>query len=158
MSMNLSGFDAGTVDPTTTYEPIPAGWYKAVFTESEEKPTKAQTGSYLQLSAEIIEGEFQGRKLIERLNLNNPNSTAVEIAQRTLSAICRAIGVMTPRDSTDLHDKPFMVKVKVKPGDGNYGPSNELAGYEATNGGSAAPAASPAASAPSDAATPPWKR
>ena len=59
MSMNLSGFDAGTVDPTTTYEPIPAGWYKAVFTESEEKPTKAQTGSYLQLSAEIIEGEYQ---------------------------------------------------------------------------------------------------
>jgi len=155
MSMNLSGFDAGTVDPTTTYEPIPAGWYKAVFTESEEKPTKAQTGSYLQLSAEIIEGEYQGRKLIERLNLNNPNSTAVEIAQRTLSAICRSISVMTPRDSTDLHDKPFMVKVKVKPGDANYGPSNEIAGYEATNGGSAAPEPAQAASG---ASTPPWKR
>jgi len=155
MSMNLSGFDAGTVDPTTTYEPIPAGWYKAVFTESEEKPTKAQTGSYLQLSAEIIEGEYQGRKLIERLNLNNPNSTAVEIAQRTLSAICRSIGVMTPRDSTDLHDKPFMVKVKVKPGDANYGPSNEIAGYEATNGGSATPEPAQAASGSS---TPPWKR
>jgi len=155
MSMNLSGFDANTVEPNATYEPIPAGWYKAVFSQSEEKPTKAQTGSYLQLTAEIIEGEYQGRKLIERLNLNNPNSTAVEIAQRTLSAICRAIGVMTPRDSTDLHDKPFMVKVKVKPGDGNYGPSNEIAGYEATNGGSAAP--TPAQAAPA-ASTPPWKR
>jgi hypothetical protein len=155
MSMNLSGFDAGAVDPATTYEPIPAGWYKAVFTESEEKPTKAQTGIYLQLSAEIIEGEYHGRKLIERLNLNNPNSTAVEIAQRTLSAICRAIGVMTPRDSTDLHDKPFMVKVAVKPGDGQYSASNEIKGYEATSGGSAAPTAAPAASG---AATPPWKR
>jgi len=155
MSMNLSGFDANTVEPNTNYEPIPAGWYKAVFSQSEEKPTKAQTGSYLQLTAEIIEGEYQGRKLIERLNLNNPNSTAVEIAQRTLSAICRAIGVMTPRDSTDLHDKPFMVKVKVKPGDGNYGPSNEIGGYEATNGSSAAPAP---AQASSGAATPPWRR
>lgn len=155
MSMNLSGFDANTVEPNATYEPIPAGWYKAVFSQSEEKPTKAQTGSYLQLTAEIIEGEYQGRKLIERLNLNNPNSTAVEIAQRTLSAICRAIGVMTPRDSTDLHDKPFMVKVKVKPGDGNYGPSNEVAGYEATNSGGATPAPAQAASA---ASTPPWKR
>lgn len=152
MSMNLSGFDASTVEPSASYEPIPAGWYKAVFTESEEKPTKAQTGSYLQLSAEIIEGEYQGRKLIERLNLNNPNSTAVEIAQRTLSSICRAIGVMTPRDSTDLHDKPFMVKVAVKPGDGSYGPSNEIKEYAATSGGGAAPAAAPAAS------TPPWKR
>jgi hypothetical protein len=152
MTMNLSGFDANTVEPTATYEPIPAGWYKAVFTASEEKPTKAQTGSYLQLTAEVIEGEHRGRKLIERLNLNNPNSTAVEIAQRTLSAICRATGVMTPRDSSDLHDKPFMVQVKVKPGDGNYGPSNEIGGYEAASGG--APTAAPAASA----ATPPWKR
>ena len=158
MTMNLSGFDANSVEPTATYEPIPAGWYKAVFTDSIEKPTKAQTGSYLQLTAEIIEGEYQGRKLIERLNLNNPNSTAVEIAQRTLSAICRATGVMTPRDSSDLHDKPFMVQVKVKPGDGNYGPSNEVGGYEATNGGNAAPAAAPAASAPAGASTPPWKR
>lgn len=153
MSMNLSGFDAQSVEPTASYEPIPAGWYKAVFTESEEKPTKAQTGSYLQLTAEIIEGEHQGRKLIERLNLNNPNSTAVEIAQRTLSGICRSIGVMTPRDSTDLHDKPFMVKVAVKPGEGAYGPSNDIKEYAATNGAPAAPAAAPAA-----ATTPPWKR
>lgn len=152
MSMNLSGFDAQTVEPTASYEPLPAGWYKAVFTASEEKPTKAQTGSYLQLTAEIIEGEHQGRKLIERLNLNNPNSTAVEIAQRTLSGICRAIGVMTPRDSTDLHDKPFMVKVAVKPGEGSYGPSNDIKEYAATEGAAPAAQVSPAAS------TPPWKR
>lgn len=153
MSMNLSGFDANQVEPNAAYEPIPAGWYKAAFTSSEEKPTKAQTGSYLQLTAEIIEGEQQGRKIIERLNLNNPNPIAVEIAQRDLSAICRAIGVMTPRDSTDLHDKPFMVKLKVKPGEGNYGPSNEIDGYEAVASGGGSTAA-PAASS----STPPWKR
>jgi hypothetical protein len=157
MTMNLSGFDANSVEPTATYEPIPAAWYKAVFTESIEKPTKAQTGSYLQMTAEIIEGEYQGRKLIERLNLNNPNSTAVEIAQRTLSAICRATGVMTPRDSSDLHDKPFMVQVKVKPGDGNYGPSNEIGGYEAVTGGVTAAPSAPAAPT-GGGSVPPWKR
>jgi hypothetical protein len=150
--MQLNGFNAAEVEPTASYEPIPAGWYKAVFTESEEKPTKAQTGSYLQLSAEIIEGEHQGRKLIERLNLNNPNSTAVEIAQRTLSGICRAVGVMTPRDSSDLHDKPFMVKVAVKPADGQYSASNEIKEYAATDSGGGTKAA------PAAAATPPWKR
>ena len=150
--MDLNGFNAAEVDPNTVYEPIPAGWYKVVFTEAEEKPTKAQTGSYLQISAEVIEGEYQGRKLIERLNLNNPNSTAVEIAQRTLSAICRGVGVMTPRHSSDLLNKPIMAKVAVKPGDGQYGPSNEIKGYEAPNGAGPAPAAAPAAS------TPPWKR
>ena len=152
--MDLNGFDAHNVEPTASYEPLPAGWYKAVFTASEEKPTKAQTGSYLQLSAEVIEGEHQGRKLIERLNLNNPNSTAVEIAQRTLSSICRAIGVMTPRQSSDLHDKPFMVKLAVKPGDGAYGPSNEIKEYAET--GAATSGAAPAPT--TGAATPPWKR
>lgn len=151
--MNLNGFDANSVEPNASMDPLPAGWYKAVFTASEEKPTKAQTGSYLQLTAEIIEGEHQGRKIIERLNLNNPNSTAVEIAQRTLSGICRAIGVMTPRDSVDLHDKPFMVKVAVKPGIGDYGPNNEIKEYSEAKGGGSAPAA-----AASGAATPPWKR
>jgi hypothetical protein len=150
--MQLNGFDANNVEPQAEYVPLPAGWYKAVFTASEEKPTKAQTGSYLQLSAEVIEGEHQGRKLIERLNLNNPNSTAVEIAQRTLSGICRAVGVMTPRDSSDLHDKPFMVKVAVKPADGQYSASNEIKEYAGTDSGGGTQAA------PAAAATLPWKR
>jgi hypothetical protein len=149
--MELNGFNANEVDPAQSREPIPAGWYKAVITESEEKPTKAQTGSYLQMTVEIIEGDHAGRKAFERLNLNNPNATAVEIAQRTLSSICRAVGVMTPRTSNDLHDKPFMVKIKVKPAKDGYDASNEIAEY--------AESGKTAAAAPSGGgATPPWKR
>lgn len=152
--MQFNGFDASTVDPNVALEPLPAGWYKAVITASEEKPTKAQTGSYLQLTLEVIEGRHQGRKITDRLNLNNPNATASEIAYRTLSAICHAVGVMTPRTSDDLHDKPLMVKVKVKPADGQYSASNEVAGYEAPNKAQAAPAEQ----AKTGSATPPWKR
>jgi hypothetical protein len=153
--MQFNGFDANQVDPSVVYEPLPAGWYKAVITTSEEKPTKAQTGSYLQLSLEVIEGPMQGRKLTDRLNLNNPNATASEIAYRTLSAICHAVGVMTPRSSQDLHDKPLMVKVKVKPADGQYSASNEVAGYEAPG----KPVQQETATATSSgSATPPWKR
>ena len=154
--MQFNGFDANQVDPSVVYEPLPAGWYKAVITASEEKPTKAQTGSYLQLSLEVIEGPMQGRKLTDRLNLNNPNATASEIAYRTLSAICHAVGVMTPRTSDDLHDKPMMVKVKVKPADGQYSASNEVAGYEAAGKAVAQQEAAPQAAA--GGATPPWKR
>ena len=150
--MELNGFDANNVDPQESREPIPAGWYKAVITESEEKPTKAQTGSYLQMTVEVIDGDQAGRKAFERLNLNNPNATAVEIAQRTLSSICRAVGVMTPRQSADLHDKPFMVKIKVKPAKDGYDASNDIAEY-------AAPNAAPTTSAPaSGGSTPPWKK
>jgi hypothetical protein len=105
--MDLAGFDANNVEPNAPRDPIPAGWYKMVITESLEKPTRAQTGSFLQMTVEIIEGDHAGRKAFERLNLNNPNQQAVEIAQRTLSSICRAVGVMTPRTSQDLHDKPI---------------------------------------------------
>ena len=150
--MELTGFNANEVDPAQSREPIPAGWYKAVITESEEKPTKAQTGSYLQMTVEVIEGDHAGRKAFERLNLNNPNATAVEIAQRTLSSICRAVGVMTPRTSSDLHDKPFMVKIKVKPAKDGYDASNEIAEYAESGKTQAAAAPSGGGSAP------PWKR
>jgi len=151
--MELNGFDANNVDPAQSRDPIPAGWYKAVITESEEKPTKAQTGSYLQMTVEVIDGDHAGRKAFERLNLNNPNATAVEIAQRTLSSICRAVGVMTPRQSADLHDKPFMVKIKVKPAKDGYDASNEIAEYAEV--GKSAPATG---AAPGGGSTPPWKR
>ena len=154
--MQFNGFDANQVDPSVVMEPLPAGWYKAVITTSEEKPTKAQTGSYLQLTLEVIDGQHQGRKITDRLNLNNPNATASEIAYRTLSAICHAVGVMTPRTSDDLHDKPLMVKVKVKPADGQYGASNEDAGYEAP--GKTTTQETVSAGASSGGATPPWKR
>lgn len=149
--MDLSGFNAENVEPNAPRDPIPAGWYRAVIEASEEKPTKAQTGSYLQLTIQIIEGDHAGRKVIDRLNLNNPNATAVEIAQRTLSSICRALGIMTPRDSQDLHDKPMMVKVKVKPASGDYSASNEVDDYAAVE-------AKAAAAAASGGSTPPWKR
>lgn len=148
--MELNGFNANEVEPQASREPIPAGWYKAVFTASEEKPTKAQTGSYLQLQAEIVEGDQQGRKVFERLNLNNPNEMAVDIAKRTLSSICRAVGVMTPRNSSDLHDKVFMVKIAVTPERDGYGPGNEIKEYAPAN------AAKPQET--SGAAVPPWKR
>ena len=116
----------------------------------DEKTTKAQTGSYLNMVLEVIEGDKAGRKLFERLNLRNPNQTAVEIAERTLSSICRAVGVMLPRDSSDLHDKPMMAKVKVKPAKDGYDASNEIGEYAATE--------AKVTAIIGGKATPPWKR
>jgi hypothetical protein len=157
--MDLNGFNAMAVEPQTSYEPMPADWYKCVITKTEEKPTKKQNGSYLQLDIEVIEGKFAGRKVFDRLNLNNPNSVAVEIAQRALSSICRAIDVPNPQDSDELLDKPLMVKVAVKPADGDYSASNEVKGYDAAGATASAPVEIPvAAAAANGSATPPWKR
>ncbi len=151
--MRLSGFNANVIEPSAPREVIAPGKYKAVITKSEERPTKAQTGSMLVLTCQIIEGPHNGVVLFDRLNLNNPNKTTEDIAQRTLSAICRAVGVMMPEESSDLHDKPMLITVKVKPAEGNYQASNEIAGYEPCEGG----AVNNNAAAPA-AATPPWKK
>ena len=130
---NLGHFDASTVAPAQAYSPLPAGKYLAMITESEMKATKAGTGEYLQLTIEVQDGEFKGRKVFDRLNLKNANVTAVEIAQRQLSALCHATGVMQLQDSEQLHFKPVIVKVSVQH-DAGQEPSNVVKGYEAPTG------------------------
>jgi len=158
-------FDANSVAPATPFEILPAGKYLAQIIASEMRDTKAGDGSYLSLEMEILDGEYAGRKLFDRLNLNNPNATAVEIAHRTLSAICHATGQMQVADSDQLHFKPLVASVKVKPARGEYGPSNEIGGYEPANKTPrpAAPrAATPSSAAPATVAkaagTMPWQR
>jgi hypothetical protein len=129
--MDLQGFNALEVSPSKPYEPIPAGNYNMVFISAQEKANKANTGSYLQLDAQVIEGEYANRKVIVRLNLKNANATAVEIAKAELSAICRAVNVPMPKVSSDLLNKPFMGKLKVVTARGEYSAGNEIAGYEA---------------------------
>lgn len=146
---NLTGFDANQVDPSADFEAIPAGKYLAMITESEIKPTKSGTGSYLQLTFEILEGPYKGRFLWSRLNLDNQNSTTVQIARAELSSICRAVGVMTPSDSVELHNLPMLITVKCKKRDDTGEVSNEIRGYarkEVIKG------------QPQQAASPPWKR
>ncbi len=111
---NLAGFDASQIEPSVGFEPIPEGTYVAVITDSEMKPTKAGDGKYLELQVQVIEGEFHGRRLWDRLNLENPSELAEKIAQATLSAICRAVGVMEPRDSSMLHNRPLLITVRWK--------------------------------------------
>lgn len=123
-------FNARDVDPAKGFDPIPAGTYVAVITESEEKATKAGTGSYLQLTFEVTEGQYQGRKLWARLNLNNPNDQAVAIARAELSAICHAVNVLDLKDTTQLHDLPMVIRVIAKP-DNTGEVRNEIKKYEA---------------------------
>lgn len=127
---NLSGFDANKYEPQSSFDALPAGWYEAFIANSEKKPTKAGTGEYLQLELEIMGPSHAGRKVWDRLNINNPNDQAVQIALATLSSICRAVGVMTPKDSAELHNKPLMVKLAVS-SDAQYGERNEVKEYKA---------------------------
>ena len=92
-----------TVEPNAPLEALPAGEYRVQILQSEMRVTKAGTGQMLWLDLEVLEGEHKGRHLYDQLNLINPNPTAEEIAQRTLSAICHAVGKLQVSDSEELH-------------------------------------------------------
>ena len=94
-------FDASQVDPAKPNEPLPPGDYPVQIIQSEMRVTKAGTGQYLWLEMEILDGEAKGRKLWDRLNLVNASDQARQIAERTLSAICHATGVMSDTRYTD---------------------------------------------------------
>ena len=128
--MAILNFNANEVEPSRELDPIPAGKYVAVITDSEMKDTRAGTGRYLQLEFEITDGEYVGRKLWSRLNIENQNAEAVRLARADLSAICRAVNVLTPSDSIDLHNLPLVIKVHCRK-DKNTGEiTNDIRGYE----------------------------
>lgn len=148
-------FNAQEVE-ITNYEAIPAGKYQAVITDSEMKETKSGTGRYLQLTFEVIEGDYRGRKLWERINLLNPNQTAVRIAKETLAKICLAVNVPVLKDTVELHNLPLTVEVKLKT-DADGEVRNEIKGYSPRMNYAAPQPASPAAAAKT-AGKAPWKQ
>lgn len=162
-----------TADPNNVqgdYTPVPPGDYKVMVKDSDMKPTSNGRGNYIQLDLEIIEGEHAGRTIVERLNIDNPNEKAVEIAQRTLNAICVAVGKMSIADTNELHNVPMIAVVKVDPPkpymkDGVEqpgSPSNSIKTYKPVSGAAnlaqQTAAFSGGASAAPAASTPPWKR
>lgn len=150
---NLTGFNAHNVEPNQAPEIIPAGTYDAVIVESDYKANKKGNGHNLHLTLQLLNGKFQNRKLWDVLCVDNPSNVAQRIAQGSLSAICRAVGVMNPNDSSELHNRPLKIVVKVGQDDiGN--PQSQIAGYKARHEGG--PATNGAATAqPAQQATAP---
>ena len=150
---NMNGFDANTVEPTTPFDPVPAGKYLAAITSSQVKPAKSGDGSFLELELTILDGACKGRKVWDRLCLVHKNPQTVKIARATLSALCRAAGVMQPKDSVELHNLPVIVTVKCKKRDDTGELANEVKGYARKEAAAGQPPQAPAADN-----TPPWKR
>lgn len=162
---SLSGFNAADVPPSDGFDPLPAGKYRAQIVASEMRATKDGTGQYLWLELEVVDGQCTGRKVFDRINLVNANPTAVGIAQRTLSAICRAVGILEPHDSEELHFRPLIADVRVRPAQDQYAAANEVKGYgplsaqtgaTATSQHAQAPKPQPTAPATKVAPVPPW--
>ena len=154
---DINGFDANEHEPQGDFTALPKGDYLAMATESEWKETKKKDGEYMQFVLEVLEEGYEGRKLWARLNLKNKSAKAVTIANGELSSICRAVGIMRPKSTDDLHNIPMIVSVDTEEYQGKT--QNKVTGYKAVNGKRAAPAqaaAPTAAAAPASGGRAPW--
>jgi hypothetical protein len=127
-------FDANVVEPVGSFDVLPVGDYLVIISASEKKATKDNDGEYVQFTYDVIEGEYKGRKVFDRLNLINKNPTAQKIAQGSLSAICHVTGVMHPKMTEELHGKPLMIKVGIRPAKDQYAESNVVKEYKFSDG------------------------
>jgi len=126
-------FDSAKWEPIGDFTPVPVGEYLVTITSSETKMTAPQEGKtqseYINLTLTIQDGQYKGRKLFHGLHIANPSVDAAEIAKRTLSAICVITHVPRPKHTEELHAKPFMVKVAIRPASDKYQATNEIKGW-----------------------------
>lgn len=130
---NLS-FNSAEVEPNNmNFDPLPAGKYLAHISESEVKET-SKGGEMLKLTIVIDEPGYENRRVWTNLNIVNASEKAQQIALGMLSALCRAVGkVGIVSDSSQLHDKPFIVSLGVEAGTVEYPePKNRVNGFYPT--------------------------
>ncbi len=163
-------FDTGAVEKReNNYELLPAGWYTAQISASEIRDMKSGNGQALKLTFDVLSEGYRGRKIWVQLNIRHTNPKAQTIAQQQLRELCEAIGLARFNDTTELHNKPVGIKVKIRESENpQYEDQNDVAGYKPVAGGSTVPQAGAAArqSAPAPAnapaaggaSTPPWAK
>jgi hypothetical protein len=158
-------FDSSNQQGQDTNDVLPAGDYIMQVVQSEVRATKDGSGQYVWIEFDILDGEHQGRKYWDRLNIWNANPTAAEIANRALTSLTRACGLVAIEDTEELHFKPIKVRMGVSKrkdtgelqNRATYLPLQEGGAPQAPARAPAAPAAGrPAPTASAGAKAPPW--
>lgn len=127
--MDLTKFNIDVeneAEESRDFSPLPDGQYPAIVTVSEIKDTKAGNGQFLALTFEVIDGDHKGRKVWANLNIQNPSAACEKIGRAQLASLCKAVGVMNPQDSQELHDIPLVIRIGKDKGDPNR---NDVKGY-----------------------------
>jgi len=112
-------------------ELMPDGEYPLTVIATEKRDNKAGTGSYILLTLEVASGKYERKWVREYLNLWNPNEQAVEIAQRKLGQLCKALGIEHLGDSDELLNRTVQAKIVTKPGSNGFEAQNVVAVYSA---------------------------
>lgn len=155
----MQAFDARQVQPSSGFAPPPPlADYHVRIVASEGKQVKDNNNhGYLELTLEIMDGPYAGRKIPDRLNLFNTNQQTVQIAYGQLSAYCHVTGQFNITDSRQLWNHPFIATIGPQSGNSQYSNVFQVKDMNGNVPGQApATAAAPPFAAPPAQAPPPF--
>ena len=152
----LDGVNLDDVDTSErgSFTPIPPGEYMVQIIEGSVV-RKESGDAMMKLVFEVMDGECEGRKLYENLNIRHSNPTAQKIALETLTELWRDAmgGSGNPGNVEQMTFKPVRAKVTVEKRKDTGEPQNRFKRFYPLNGGAppeqkAAPAATQGRPAP----------
>jgi hypothetical protein len=100
--------------PAKSFDAIKPGWYRAIVSDAIVKPNKAGTGRLVQATIEILDSEYDGRRVWHRFNFENPNEQAQEIGRRELGQAAKAAGLDKLTSPRQLIDRPLQVRLAIE--------------------------------------------
>lgn len=123
--------DTEEVPDGSDFDVIPPGLY-LVEVEKTEKAKSKKGDRMLKLQLNILEGEYEGRKLFDQIMLTHAESPkAALIGLQRLKMLKVAVGNPTTTVEHDLWMVPIIAKVKIqKDKTGEYGDKNQVTAYK----------------------------
>ena len=113
---------------------LPKDDYGVRIKETSSFRNSKDTGDCFKFVFEVLDGKYKGRLLFANLNLVHENPAAVEMAEKELGSMVRAVGKVTIDDTDDLVGCQLTVSVTVKKATSKYPEGNEIAMYKPLDG------------------------
>ena len=130
---DLSGapIDA-TVEETSSRTLIPAGKYRVVIANDVLKDNKKGNGKILEITFQVIDGDYATETIKDYLNITNPSEVAQKIGQGTLKKLCRLTkNNFPPTDTSLMWGISLIAKIDIEVGQyqGRETQNNKITGY-----------------------------
>lgn len=128
--MSELGYEVNLDDvESNSYDPVPAGWYTANITDAKVKTT-SKGGTMIAMRFDIVGPSQQGRVVFTNINIINDNKDTEAMGKKILKSIVEVCGLPTRFSNTDIFvGLQLQIKVVIKE-DKEYGPKNEVKGYQ----------------------------
>jgi len=155
-------FVTSEYEDSKQFNPIPPGSYIFRIESADGKQTKNGNGCYVEVVLVVVEGNYIGRKVWDRINLVNKSTVAESIARGQFKALCEGVGIQELKSLLELNDKFIKVRIAIDKSGNNCvkSYSSAIASHDSnvkTNAGSPLPHPPPPVSHQSQSKRP-WEK